>query len=162
VTLAEFRQRIVDQRLLRFFDYWLRIRGDRFMPAWGDIRPEEIAVSAPLWRWRAPRNRYHRNFLSSADGTYLYVANDIFQVDWRNTFSQPRHTGIAPWALLPRLVPSLRARRENPTHRPAPLCPFTRCRQSSGFITEVDRGRPNCVVLSPTRIRKMPSEAGNC
>jgi hypothetical protein len=57
VTLAEFRQRIADQRLLRFFDYWLRIRGDRLMPGWEDIRPEEIASLLPnVWAWQIDKD----------------------------------------------------------------------------------------------------------
>jgi hypothetical protein len=52
-TPAEFRRRIVDERIVRFFDYWQQIRGQRLMPAWEHIRPEEIAPLLPnVWAWR--------------------------------------------------------------------------------------------------------------
>jgi hypothetical protein len=53
VDVAEFRTLILDKRLQMLFDYWHRIRLDRVMPDWADIRPEEVAPVLPFtWAWR--------------------------------------------------------------------------------------------------------------
>jgi len=57
VDVAEFRALILDKRLLLLFDYWQRIRGDRAMPDWAEIRAEEFAPAVPfVWAWRLDEN----------------------------------------------------------------------------------------------------------
>lgn len=54
---AEFRALITDPRLQLLFDYWHRIKQDRSMPDWADLRPEEIAPVLPvIWAWRFDEN----------------------------------------------------------------------------------------------------------
>jgi hypothetical protein len=53
MTPAEFRNALSHEYLVQLFDRWLEWRGDRLMPAWPDIRPEEIAPMLPhVWAWR--------------------------------------------------------------------------------------------------------------
>jgi hypothetical protein len=53
VNIEEFRASILDRRLALLFDYWHRLRFDRLMPDWADIKPEDIAPVLPFaWAWR--------------------------------------------------------------------------------------------------------------
>jgi hypothetical protein len=48
-----FRRGLTSPVQSTLFDYWQHLRGDRLMPAWSDIRPEEIAIVLPhIWVWR--------------------------------------------------------------------------------------------------------------
>ncbi|HWK43544.1 MAG TPA: PAS domain-containing protein [Stellaceae bacterium] len=50
---SEFRGLLGHPRLIALFEYWSRIRVDRVMPEWRDIRPEEIAAILPyIWAWQ--------------------------------------------------------------------------------------------------------------
>jgi hypothetical protein len=50
---GEFRARLQAPEAVRLFDYWQALRGERPMPLWSDIRPEEIAPVLPrVWAWR--------------------------------------------------------------------------------------------------------------
>jgi hypothetical protein len=49
----QFRNKLQAPALTALFDYWQRVRGDRPMPHWSDIKPEEIAKVLPhIWAWR--------------------------------------------------------------------------------------------------------------
>jgi hypothetical protein len=63
LSADEFRSKFQSPVLTQLFDYWQGLRGSRPMPAWSEIRPEEIAPVLPhIWAWRidaegAPRVR---------------------------------------------------------------------------------------------------------
>jgi hypothetical protein len=53
IEAGEFRKQLGSPVLLKLFDYWQGVRGDRLMPKWSDIKPEEIAIVLPhIWAWR--------------------------------------------------------------------------------------------------------------
>ena len=53
IEAGEFREKLGTPVLLRLFDYWQSVRGERPMPNWSDIKPEEIAIVLPhIWAWR--------------------------------------------------------------------------------------------------------------
>jgi hypothetical protein len=52
-----FRAQLRAAPLIKLFDYWQTLRGDRAMPSWSDIRPEEIPTVLPqIWAWRLRGN----------------------------------------------------------------------------------------------------------
>jgi hypothetical protein len=53
MDVAGFRSLILDPKLALLFDYWQRLRGERQMPDWAEIRPEEFAAALPhSWVWQ--------------------------------------------------------------------------------------------------------------
>jgi hypothetical protein len=50
---GEFRETLQAPVLLTFYDYWQRLRGERAMPTWSDLKPEEMPSVLPyIWAWR--------------------------------------------------------------------------------------------------------------
>lgn len=53
IDAGAFRAVLCTPELIQLFDYWQTLRGDRPMPNWSDIRPEQIAPVLPrIWAWR--------------------------------------------------------------------------------------------------------------
>ena len=51
--IQDFRQSLNNPNLIQLFDHWLGWRGNRIMPRWHDIVPEQIPRLLPnVWAWR--------------------------------------------------------------------------------------------------------------
>ncbi|HEV2674447.1 MAG TPA: PAS domain-containing protein [Aliidongia sp.] len=52
IDRESFREKIRSPILRKLLDYWDDVRGERLMPNWSDIKPEEIAAVLPhIWAW---------------------------------------------------------------------------------------------------------------
>lgn len=110
MDIDAFRAALCAPELIQLFDYWQALRGDRPMPRWSDIRPEQIAPVLPrIWAWR----------LVEGDALHLrLVGEKILEVMQRNV------RGKAPEDLYPAAeAATIRARLLKVARLPA--CSYT-------------------------------------
>lgn len=76
IEAGEFRDQLQAPALLKLLDYWQSVRGQRPMPNWSDIKPEEMAIVLPhVWAWRVTE---------AAEVQLRLVGESIYQALSRN------------------------------------------------------------------------------